>query len=79
MLAVVLSPNAAHLSAGGGGNSTELAPEWVSHTMGLPLLFSMPSLMPPTLNSQKHQKAAYIPHWRGEARWQLQARTWGLQ
>jgi len=48
--------NMARLSAGGGGDSDELAPGWVSHIMGLPLLFPMPPLSPPTPNSQKHEK-----------------------
>ena len=75
-LADALGPNMTHLSAGSGRNSKKLTPGWVSHTMGLLLLFPMPPVMPP--NSQKHKKGAYIPHWRGEARWQLQARTWDL-
>jgi hypothetical protein len=42
-----LGPNATRLSAGGGGNSEKLAPGWVYHTMGLPLLFPMPPVTPP--------------------------------
>jgi len=39
--------------------------------MGLPLMFLMPSLNLPTPNLWKHEEAAHIPGWRGEARWRL--------
>jgi len=67
-----LGPNVACLSAGGGGDFDELAPGQVSHTMGLPLLFPMQPLTPPSPELSETQKEAYIPRWRGEARWWLQ-------
>jgi len=58
-------------SAGGGEDSDELTPGWVSHIMGLPLLFPMQPITPPTPKPSETQKEAYIPRWRGEARWRL--------
>jgi len=69
---------AVHLvSWGGSPTRRTCAPCWVSHTMGLPFLFAMLPVILPNPNLQKHKKAAYIPCWRGEARWQLQARSLG--
>jgi len=45
------------------------------HLAGSPLSICYATIILPTLNLQKHKKAAYIPHWRGEAKWQLQARS----
>ena len=57
-------------SAGGGGDSDELAPGRVSHIMGLPFVISYATHNPPpTPEPSETQKEAYIPRWRGEARW----------
>jgi len=45
----------------------------VSHTMGLPSYFLCPQLLcPPKIHGHRC-RMAYIPHWRGEAKWQ---RVW---
>jgi len=45
---------------------------WVSHTMVLPSLLPIPTPPLANPNCPKQEEAAYIPRWRGEARWWLQ-------
>jgi hypothetical protein len=76
----VLGPNVACSSACGYEEAPP--PAKITHLARSPHHGSPSPMLPlilPTLNLRKHEKVAYIPRWRGEARWQLQARTGGLQ
>jgi len=71
----ILGPNEARLSAVGGGDSVELVPGWVSHTMGLPLLFPMPPVTPyPKLSET--QKRGLHPSLEGRGQVAARWRRW---